>query len=150
MGGEEEIGWPLFALSQSMSGIDESNHMRANVTEKTTYKLVFVFLTMFAMGGGISPASIEAVEATSAIENIAPREIDSPAAAGSGGPNLSVGPDGRVYLSWLESVRPKGYALKFAVRARGDRWSTPRTITQGENRFDSSILALPNGSLAAY
>jgi hypothetical protein len=153
MGGEEEIGWPLFALSQSMSGIDESNHMRANVTEKTTYKLVFVFLTMFAMGGGISPASIEAVEATSAIENIAPREIDSPAAAGSGSPNLSVGPDGRVYLSWIEPVQSKGskgYALKFAVRSRGGRWSIPRAITQGENRFDSSILALPDGSLAAY
>jgi hypothetical protein len=127
--------------------------MRANVIEKTTYKLVFVFLTIFAMGGGISPASIEAVEATSAIENIAAREIDSPAAAGSGNPNLSVGPNGRVYLSWIEliqSMGPKGYALKFAVRSRGGRWSTPRTITQGENRFDSSILALPDGSLAAY
>ena len=127
--------------------------MRANVIEKTTHKLVFVFLTMFAMGGGISPASIEAVEATSAIENIAAREIDSPAAAGSGSPNLSVGPDGRVYLSWIEPVQSKGskgYALKFAVRSRGGRWSTPRTITQGANRFDSSILALPEGSLAAY
>jgi hypothetical protein len=127
--------------------------MRANVIEKTTYKLVFVFLTIFAMGGGISPASLEAVEATSAIENIAAREIDSPAAAGSGNPNLSVGPDGRVYLSWIEPVQSKvlkGYALKFAVRSRGGRWSTPRTITQGENRFDSSILALPGGSLAAY
>jgi hypothetical protein len=127
--------------------------MRANVIEKTTHKLVFVFLTIFAMGGGIRPASTEAVEATSAIENIVTREIDSPAAAGSGNPNLSVGPDGRVYLSWIEPVQskgPKGYVLKFAVRSRGGRWSTPRTITQGENRFDSSILALPDGSLAAY
>jgi len=127
--------------------------MRANVIEKTTHKLVFVFLTIFAMGGGISPASIEAVEATSAIENIAAREIDSPAAAGSGNPNLSVGPDGRVYLSWIEPVQSKGskgYALKFAVRSRGGRWSTPRTITQGANRFDSSILALPDGSLVSY
>jgi hypothetical protein len=136
-----------------MSGIDKSNHMRANVIEKTTYKLVFVFLTIFAMGGGISPASIEAVGATGAIENIAAREIDSPAAAGSGNPNLSVGPDGRVDLSWIEPVQskgPKGYTLKFAVRSRGGRWSTPRTITQVANRFDSSILALPDGSLAAY
>jgi hypothetical protein len=136
-----------------MIRIDESNHKRANVIEKTTLKLVFVFLTIFAMGGGISPASIEAVEATSVIENFATREIDSPAAAGSGNPNLSVGPDGRVYLSWIEPVQSKGqkgYALKFAVRSRGGRWSTPRTITQGENRFDSSILALPDGSLSAY
>src|SRR5262249_43825753 len=68
-------------------------------------------------------------------------------------PGLSVGPDGRFYLSWLEPLQsrgPKGYALKFAVRSRGGKWSAPRTITQGENRFDSSILALPDGSLAAY
>jgi len=136
-----------------MSRIDESNHMKANVIGKTTYKLVFLFLTIFAMGGGRCPASTEAVEATCVIENITAREIDSPAAAGSGNPNLSVGPDGRVYLSWIEPVQSKGqkgYALKFAVRSRGGRWSTPRTITQGENRFDSSILALPDGSLAAY
>jgi hypothetical protein len=130
--------------------MDESNNRRTNMIEKTTHKLAFVLLTIFATGGGIMPAATGAVKSTSVIENSAAREIDSPAGPGSSDPNLSVGPDGRVYLSWLESVRPKGYALKFAVRARGDRWSTPRTITQGENRFDSSILALPNGSLAAY
>jgi hypothetical protein len=127
--------------------------MRANVIEKTTHKLIFVFLTIFAIGGGIRPASTEAVKATSVIENIAAREIDSPAAAGSGNPNLSVGPNGRAYLSWIEPVQSKGpkrYALKFAMRSRGGKWSAPRTITQGENRFDSSILALPDGSLAAY
>src|SRR5262244_398100 len=136
-----------------MTRIDESNHRRANMIEKTTHKLAFVLLTIFAMGGGISPASTDAVEATSVIENSAAREIDSPAGPGSVDPNLSVGPDGRFYLSWLEPVQskgPKGYALKFAVRSRGGKWSAPRTITQGENRFDSSILALPDGSLAAY
>jgi len=91
-----------------------------------------------------------AKEATSASEYSMAPEIDSPAGAGSVDPNLSVGTDGRFYLSWLEPIRPKGYALKFAVRSRGGAWSTPRTITQGENRFDSSILALPDGSLAAY
>src|SRR5262245_14209023 len=40
--------------------------------------------------------------------------------------------------------------MKFALRSRGGAWSEPRTITQGENRFDSSVLALPDGSLAAY
>ena len=118
--------------------------------EKTTHILAFVLPTIFATGGGIMPAATGAVESTSVIENSATREIDSPAGLGSGDPNLSVGPDGRVYMNWLEPVRPKRYALKFAVRARGGRWSTARTITQGENRFDSSILALPDGSLAAY
>ncbi len=100
-----------------------------------------------------APAAKSDKEATSLSEYSAAREIDSPAGPGSGEPNLSVGPDGRVYLSWLEPVQskgPKGYALKFAVRSRGGKWSAPRTITQGENRFDSSILALPDGSLAAY
>jgi hypothetical protein len=91
-----------------------------------------------------------ATEEASPIENSAVSEIDSPAGAGSIEPNLSAGPDGRVYLSWLEPIQPKGYALKFSVRPKGGNWSTPRTITQGENRFDSSILALPDGSLAAY
>ncbi len=118
--------------------------------EKTTRKLAFVSLTIFATGGGTMPAATVAVESPSVIENSATREIDSPAGPGSGDPNLSVGPDGRVYLSWLEPVRPKGYALKFAVRARGGRWSTPRTITRSDTRFDSSILALPDGSLSAY
>jgi hypothetical protein len=121
--------------------------------EKITYKLAVVLLIISAIGGGIKPASTTSVDATSAIENSAAREIDSPAGPGSGDPNLSVGPDGRVYLSWIEPVqskRPKGYALKFAVRSRGGRWSAPRVITQGANRFDSSILALPDGSLAAH
>jgi len=99
------------------------------------------------------PAAKGDKEATSSSEYSVAPEIDSPAGPGSGEPNLSVGPDGRFYLSWLEPVQskgPKGYALKFAVRSRGDKWSAPRTITQGENRFDSSILALPDGSLAAY
>src|SRR5262245_54328156 len=120
---------------------------------KTTYKLALELLAVFATVGGLKHAATGAVEATNSIENSAARQIDSPAGAESSEPNLSVGPDGRVYLSWLEpdqSKGPKGYALKFAVRARGGKWSAPRTITQGENRFDSSILALPNGSLAAY
>jgi hypothetical protein len=91
-----------------------------------------------------------AKEATSASKYSVAPEIDSPAGAGSVDPNLSVGTDGRFYLSWLEPISPKGYALKFAVRSRGGAWSTPRMITQGENRFDSSILALPDGALAAY
>src|SRR5262245_29430711 len=118
--------------------------------KKNTYQLALVLLVVLATEGGLRPTPTIAMEATSALENSAVRELDSPAGPGSTEPSLSVGPDGRVYLSWLEPIQPKGYALKFAVRSRGGKWSTPRTITQGENRFDSSILALPNGSLAAY
>ena len=118
--------------------------------KKTTYELALVLLVVFATEGRLRPAATGAMETTSAIENSVVREIDSPAGAGSSEPNLSVGPDGRIYLSWLEPIQPKGYALRFAVRSKGGNWSTPRSITQGENRFDSSILALPDGSLAAY
>src|SRR5262249_19511841 len=126
------------------------NHRRTNMNKETKYKLPFALLIIFATGGGLRPAATGAIEATNASENNAEREIDSPAGAGSVDPNLSVGPDGRVYLSWLEPTRPKGYALKLAIRSRGGAWSTTRTITRGENRFDSAILALPDGSLAAY
>ena len=97
-----------------------------------------------------APAAKSDKEAPISSEYSVAPEIDSPAAEGSGDPSLSVGPDGLVYLGWIEPVLPKGYALKFAVRSRDGAWSTPRTITQGENRFDASIMALPDGSLAAY
>src|SRR5262249_33193543 len=45
------------------------------------------------------------------------------------------------------TLKLEGDKMKFAVRPRGGKWSAPRAITQGENRFDSSILALPDGSL---
>src|SRR5437867_5720420 len=41
-------------------------------------------------------------------------DLKSPAPAGSEEPNLAAGPAGNVYLSWLEPVSPKGYALRFS------------------------------------
>lgn len=114
-------------------------YWRTNMMKRTTYKVALMLLVVFAIERGLKAADSAA------------SEIDSPAGAGSSQPNLSVGSDGRVYLSWLEPIRPKGYALKFAVRSRGGKWSTASTITQGGNRFeDSSILALPDGSLAVH
>src|SRR5207237_5816666 len=80
-------------------------------------------------------------------------EIKSPAAGGSEEPNLTVGPDGRVYLSWLEPVSPKGYALRFSIRGP-QGWSAPKTIARGTNWFVSpadfpSLAVLSDGTLAA-
>ena len=36
--------------------------------------------------------------------------LASPAGPGSEEPNLSVGPDGKLYMSWLEEAKPRGYA----------------------------------------
>ncbi|HEX2077564.1 MAG TPA: sialidase family protein, partial [Longimicrobium sp.] len=80
--------------------------------------------------------------------------MTSPAAPGSGEPNLAVGPDGRVYLSWIEPAADSAHALRFAV-LEGDGWSAPRTIAQGRDWFvnwaDFPMLAvLPNGRMAAH
>src|SRR5262245_60864695 len=81
-------------------------------------------------------------------------EIPSPAATGSGDPNLTVGPDGRVLLSWIESS-DKASSLKFSSLNANNQWSAPQTIAQGDNWFVNwadfpSMIALPDGSLAAH
>ena len=80
-------------------------------------------------------------------------EMKSPAAAGSEAPNLAVAPDGKVYLSWLEPVSDKAYALKFSVRDK-QAWTAPQTIATGPNWFVSgadypTIAFLPDGTMAA-
>ena len=80
-------------------------------------------------------------------------EIQSPALPGSEAPNLSVAPDGRLLLSWLEPVSPKGYALRFSIREK-QGWSAPRTITSGTSWFVSgadypTVAFLQDGTMAA-
>jgi len=58
-----------------------------------------------------------------------------------------------VYLSLLEPVSPKGYALRFSIRG-AQRWSAPKTIARGTNWFVSpadfpSLAVLSDGTLAA-
>lgn len=82
------------------------------------------------------------------------REIESPAPPGSVAPNLAVGQNGRVYLSWIEKLGDNRAALRFSVR-EGDGWTAARTIAEGANWFVNwadfpSIVALPDGSLAAH
>jgi hypothetical protein len=81
-------------------------------------------------------------------------EISSPAGPGSGEPNLAAGPDGRVYMSWLEPAANSTHALRFAV-LDGERWSAPRTIARGADFVVNwadfpSIVVLPDGRLAAH
>ena len=80
--------------------------------------------------------------------------LASPAGAGSGEPNLSVGPDGRAYLSWLEPAADSSHALRFAT-LEGDRWSAPRTITQRKDLFVNwadfpSVVPVSGQTLAAH
>lgn len=80
--------------------------------------------------------------------------IASPAAPGSGMPNLFSADDGTVYLSWIEDAGSKTVALKLATRT-ATGWSAPRTIAEGNNWFVNwadfpSLVALRDGTLAAH
>jgi hypothetical protein len=82
------------------------------------------------------------------------RELPSPAGPGSGQPNLTVSPTGRVYLSWIERLGEGRFSLRFAVKEK-DGWSAPRVIAEGANWFVNwadfpSMIVLPDGSLAAH
>ena len=82
------------------------------------------------------------------------RELPALAGPGSGQPNLTVAPDGRVYLSWIERLGEGRFSLRFALKEE-DGWSAPRVIAEGANWFVNwadfpSMVALPDGSLAAH
>ncbi len=59
--------------------------------------------------------------------------IDVPAVSESLSPNLAVGPDGTVALSWIELDGPES-SLKFS-RLSGKNWTSARSIAQGDNWF---------------
>jgi hypothetical protein len=74
---------------------------------------------------------------------------------GSEEPNLSVAPDGRVFLTWLEPASPEGYKLVFSARDDKGTWSEPRMIAAGDNWFVNdadfpSMTVLSDGTLAAH
>jgi hypothetical protein len=83
------------------------------------------------------------------------RQMAAPAAPGSGEPNLTLAPDGRVLLSWIEPSGEESHSLRFATRPKGGAWSEPRTIAEGRGWFVNwadfpSLAALPDGSLFAH
>jgi hypothetical protein len=83
------------------------------------------------------------------------RELPSPAIAPSAQPQLAVGSDGRVVLSWLEQAgATKTRAFRYAYR-RGSEWTTPTTIVERDNFFVNwadvpSVYPRGGGRLAAH
>ena len=80
--------------------------------------------------------------------------IASPAPSGSIEPNLTLGPDGRIYLSWLERQGDSTHALRFSA-LENDAWGPARTIAQRPDFFVNwadfpSIVALSERTLAAH
>jgi hypothetical protein len=86
----------------------------------------------------------------------AAREIPAPAGAASTEPNLTVGPDGRFWLTWIEpGPAGGGHVLRAAHRRPGGAWSGPIRIAEGADWFVNwadfpSVAALADGSLAAH
>ncbi len=79
--------------------------------------------------------------------------VASPAGAGSAEPFLTVAPDGRVFMNWLQTDSG-GTALRFAVHD-GTKWSAPRTIVQRKDFFVNwadfpAIEVLGKNQLAAH
>jgi hypothetical protein len=82
-----------------------------------------------------------------------PEPIPSPAAPGSAEPNLTVGPDETVYLSWLEPA-DSGFALRFSS-LDGVRWRPAATIRTGRDFFVNwadfpSLEVMRGGQLVAH
>jgi len=117
-----------------------------------------IFARVISIGCLAGAVLLVSARGTSSVSSAAEsaRSIDSlasPAGAGSAEPSLAVGPDGRVYMSWLEPA-DSGYALRFATLT-GTRWSAARTIRAGRDFFVNwadfpSIEVLDGGQLAVH
>lgn len=80
--------------------------------------------------------------------------LQSPAGARSGEPNVAPGPDGRVWMSWLESVDDSITALKVAA-FNGTGWSVPVTVASRRDLMVNwadfpSVFATDSGRLVAH
>ncbi len=83
----------------------------------------------------------------------APIMVENPAPEGSAQPSLTVGRDGRVWLSWLQSQGDTNVALQVVAREKG-QWSAVRTVVQGSdllvNWADIPRMAeMANGTVVA-
>jgi hypothetical protein len=122
------------------------------MTSKTTGLIVLVALAAFGCSPEKPAPAAAAPAAAPPPWTITIEPLTTPAAAGSGGPQLSVSEQHGPLLSWVEVGDDKA-TLKFAERnALG--WSQPQTVASGTDWFinDSdvpSVIRLSNGTLAA-
>ena len=110
--------------------------------------LLIVAVTASVLGLGMSRGAPGASSGAFAVDSVA-----SPAGPGSAEPNLTVGPDGRVYMTWLEPA-DSGYALRFSVHD-GSKWTPAKTIVARRDFFVNwadfpSLEVLDGGALAAH
>ena len=111
-----------------------------------------LLLAVFGINCNRTPDSNQAANAPEQI--LAIQKTQSPTDGDSREPELTTTPDGRIILSWVEKPGDKRYVLRAAILDQ-DRWSEPRTVSEGENWFINwadfpSVVALKDGSLAAH
>ena len=76
-----------------------------------------------------------------------------PAAAGSSAPDLSIAPDGRLLLSWINRTQGRRNALQFGTYTDKGGWqSQPRTVAVGDSLMASwadtpHLRGTPDGAL---
>lgn len=111
---------------------------------RATITALSLLLSLAACG----PGAPERMEVLGKLEH-----LETPAAPESTEPSLAVGPDGVVYLSWLELRADSSHVFRFAT-LRGESWSDSRAIIAGSDWFLSdadipSLLVLPHGRMVA-
>ena len=108
-----------------------------------SHREMFALVAVAALGAlGMRSARHTISAGASPLDSLA-----SPAGPGSAEPNLTVAPDGRVYLTWLEPA-DSGHALRFAVHD-GTRWSAGRMrcSTGGTGDGSTGSTSSPSGTV---
>jgi hypothetical protein len=131
--------------------------MSLTVVVKRGVRILVLFAAAIVSGcygGGASSTSQATPTPPTPVPPLEVIESQSPSGQDSREPELFATADGRVILSWVEKIRDKRHALKFAVRDSAG-WSESRTVADGENWFVNwadfpSVIALTDGSLAAH
>ena len=82
------------------------------------------------------------------------QQIESPTGPGASESNLAVGPDGTVFLSWMEPAPDSAMALRFSSWD-GAKWTAPQTIRSARDFFVNwadfpSLAVNSNGRMAAH
>ncbi|MDI1252314.1 hypothetical protein [Thermomonas sp.] len=118
---------------------------------KTTHACL-IGLTVLALAA-CKPAAPEA-PATRVANGDYQHEVWAlPAAAGSSSPDLSIAPDGRLLLSWINQIKGRRNVLQFGSYTDKGGWqSQPRTVAIGQslvaNWADTPhLLGTPDGAL---
>ena len=110
---------------------------------RTVWAVLLVATLLYAGPGcGTSPNSSS------------PTALSPPVEAGSGQPRLYAGPDGLVWLSWVDPLGGGRHALRYAT-LDDTTWSAPTTVATGSDWFVNwadlpSVRPLPNGRIAAH